>query len=352
MATLKNRGTDFDWTKPVLPSLACAIFLCDLFLNTEIACFYFYPLVIAVSYCSRNKKLPVTYALLSSGFIIAAGSMSPVHGWATPNRLAMIAIVWFICFILKRQPFYFQKHNTSSTIKNPSNQIVKQGHIDYESSLHDLVFELTNVEIHERQRLASLLHDGIGQNLMLAKLNIEALTCSPQRENSEKLLANISNVLNDAIDEVKALTYDMRIAELDQIDLKTALDQFLKEKLCDYQKISFKISDNGLPIPLEKGMLNLLYQSVQELILNCIKHANASEIKVNIVRETDDVKITVEDNGQGFDVKNYKLIPTTEGGFGLYSIQQRLTYAHGQLDIQSDQQHGTKVTLIAPLDVV
>jgi signal transduction histidine kinase len=93
----------------------------------------------------------------------------------------------------------------------------------------------------------------------------------------------------------------------------------------------------------------LLYRAVRELLINAAKHANASLIKVSLLRSSSDIYVKVEDNGQGFDTYILKNDSKKARGFGIFSIHERLNHIGGQLKIESVKGKGTKAILIAPL---
>jgi signal transduction histidine kinase len=93
----------------------------------------------------------------------------------------------------------------------------------------------------------------------------------------------------------------------------------------------------------------LLFRSVRELMLNIVKHAQARNARVTIRRESDDVNIEVEDDGVGIKDLRQGSKLKSNGGFGLFSIRERLHYLGGQVQVEPGHRRGTRVTLIVPL---
>jgi len=87
---------------------------------------------------------------------------------------------------------------------------------------------------------------------------------------------------------------------------------------------------------------------VRELLINVIKHANAEHVKVSIYREKNTIRINVIDDGVGFVSPVENLASDKTGGFGLFSIRERLNYIGGSLEVDTNQGHGTRVTLVIP----
>ena len=88
---------------------------------------------------------------------------------------------------------------------------------------------------------------------------------------------------------------------------------------------------------------------MRELLVNVVKHAQARKVKVSIRRVDSEINIGVEDNGVGFDLTEVASIATKTGGFGLFSIRERLEQLGGRLEIKSGPGRGCKVTVKAPL---
>jgi signal transduction histidine kinase len=89
---------------------------------------------------------------------------------------------------------------------------------------------------------------------------------------------------------------------------------------------------------------------VRELLWNVVKHAKATEAAIRVERSDDAVRVAVEDRGRGFDPSK-QTAPTEEGGYGLFSIAERIDLLGGKMEIQSAKRRGTRVTLTAPLEL-
>jgi signal transduction histidine kinase len=102
------------------------------------------------------------------------------------------------------------------------------------------------------------------------------------------------------------------------------------------------------PIPMDDEMKVLVFRFVRELMMNVVKHAHARHARVIINRKGEEVNIKVEDDGVGFAQPHYQTI-SSNGGFGLFSIRERLHYLGGRLEVESTDIQGTRVTLMVPL---
>jgi len=106
--------------------------------------------------------------------------------------------------------------------------------------------------------------------------------------------------------------------------------------------------DDDTEKPIDESLRILLFQATRELLHNVVKHARATRVTVSISREEDFVRIVISDNGIGFDATR-KEKDVKKGGFGIFSIQERLRHQGGRLEIKSDGQTGASVTLISPM---
>jgi signal transduction histidine kinase len=94
----------------------------------------------------------------------------------------------------------------------------------------------------------------------------------------------------------------------------------------------------------------MLYRAVRELLVNVVKHAQAGAVEIVVDRDERNVRITVGDDGRGFDPSTLDA-RRADGSFGIYSIRERLTRIGGTFAVDSAEGQGTRVTLIAPLDL-
>jgi signal transduction histidine kinase len=93
----------------------------------------------------------------------------------------------------------------------------------------------------------------------------------------------------------------------------------------------------------------MLFRNVRELRINCIKHANARKVRVNIRRIDDSIEVVVEDNGVGFDPAEVRLTVGKKSRFGLFSIRESLENLGGHFEIESKPGAGCKAIMTAPL---
>jgi signal transduction histidine kinase len=192
------------------------------------------------------------------------------------------------------------------------------------------------------------LHDSIGPTLAFAKRELAALEkdVSPEWHDN---LRRVSQQISQAIQQTRYLTTELSPPTLRVFGLEAALEE-LADSFATEHTLECTTLYPEETIPLTKNHQTFLYRSVRELLINIVKHASATQVILCIERNDDTIKITVEDNGQGFDTACLSDPPhDTPLGYGLFSIRERLDYIGGFFNVQSRVGHGTRITLQAPI---
>lgn len=211
-----------------------------------------------------------------------------------------------------------------------------------------LAAELGRVREREREKIAGDLHDQIGQNLVLAKMKLDALKSSLGNEYSA-LVTGISDLINHTIKDTRSLIHELHPESLSALSLKEAV-QWLAEQTEGKYGLRCIAEFASLPKPLKKDIQEVLFQAVRELLVNVAKHAGASEVRIISGCEKSRIRILVVDDGRGFDPSmSFSPSPKT-GGFGLMIIRSRLGLIGGNLYIDSHAGAGTSVTITLPLN--
>ena len=192
-------------------------------------------------------------------------------------------------------------------------------------------------------------HDRIGQFLIMSKVQLEALRESTSSKESVRVLSDICNLLDQTIQNTRLLTFDLSSPILYELGFEAAVAEWLVEQIEHKHGIKTKFEDDGEPKPLDDDIRALLFRDVRELLINVIKHASAKKVKVSIRRADDKIRVGVEDDGVGFAVSELGSIASKTGGFGLFSIRERLGQLGGYLEVKSEPGRGTQVTITAPL---
>jgi PAS domain S-box-containing protein len=218
----------------------------------------------------------------------------------------------------------------------------------HQGQLRSLVAELGRAELRQRRLLATELHDNLAQLLAVCKMRASAVeAAAPPDSQLRADAATVKDGLQEAITYTRGVMAELRPDVLDSHDLTAALE-WAAERMGRHG-LKVEVLDDGKPKPLHEELLGFLFQAVRELLWNVVKHARTTEAVVRIERPDGSVRITVEDRGRGFDPSK-RPAPTEEGGFGLFSIAERIDLLGGKLEIHSARRRGTRVALTAPLD--
>jgi len=218
----------------------------------------------------------------------------------------------------------------------------------YQEKLRLLASRLSLAEQHERQRIATLLHDRISQALALSKIKLGMLHESNSDTESAENIEEIRELLEKTIQDTRSLTFELSPPILNVLSFESAVE-WLCEKLQKEHSLILSFKDDNQNKPLDDDIRIVLFQAVSELLVNVVKHAKAHKAKVSIQKDNQAIRVVVEDDGIGFDLSKMKNHFAQTGGFGLFNVSERLEYLGGSIDIESEPGGGTRVTLKAPL---
>ena len=216
-----------------------------------------------------------------------------------------------------------------------------------ETQLRSLAARLALAEDRERRRIASDLHDQVAQALAVAQLRIETLRGVDAREEQAGLLDELSDLIEQTDHDVRTLMFDLSPPVLYELGLPAALE-WLAEQTQGQHGLRVEVTADEHPQSLGEDVAAMLFRCVQELLSNVVKHAAAGNVRISLRHEDDQIHIEVEDDGRGFDTSQLGSAEH-ESAFGLFSIRERLGFAGGGLDIESEAERGTRCVLTAPL---
>ncbi len=219
----------------------------------------------------------------------------------------------------------------------------------YQQQLRSLASQLSLAEARERKRIASDIHDRISQALALTTIKLGGLQSSLSSPEEEKVLDETLKVIKHTINETHSLIFDLSSPLLYEVGLNAALEQ-LAEQFQNEHDLKVRFEEDAAPKPLDTDVTVLLFEAVKELLVNVVKHAHASKVRVAMRREKNQVRITVEDNGEGFDSPANAFRVDKAGGYGLFSIRERLSQLGGNLEIESSRKYGTRAAMTVSLN--
>ncbi|MEJ2105460.1 MAG: PAS domain-containing sensor histidine kinase [Ignavibacteriaceae bacterium] len=207
--------------------------------------------------------------------------------------------------------------------------------------------ELDVAEEKERRRIAEYLHDGIGQLLSITRISLSSLQKKSLPDEVKKVVRKSLELLSEAIIRSRNLTYDLSPPILYELGLMPAIRWKLNQLERNY-KIQTTIQSEFSKLEIDSNTRILLYRIISELLINVTKHAEASLIAVKIYSSNGNYCISVCDNGKGFN-ENANIKSSNVGGYGLFSISERLDSIQGNLNIESEINKGATVTVCVPV---
>lgn len=201
-------------------------------------------------------------------------------------------------------------------------------------------------EEKERRRIAQDLHDGVGQILSAARLNLSSLeTTSTMNKPSEKeALKNTLALIDDSVKEVRTVSHNMMPNTLIKLGLASAVREFIT-RIGNLPNLKIDLEIVGLDRRLDEGVETALYRAIQETVNNIIRHAAAGKVSIQLIRHETELSVVIEDNGKGFDVAGAKDAP----GIGLKNIMSRIELIGGTVHFDSSPGRGTTVLMDIPL---
>jgi signal transduction histidine kinase len=219
-----------------------------------------------------------------------------------------------------------------------------------EERLRYLASQLLNAQEKERARIAHELHDGLGQSLLLLKLQLSGITrgLPPELEKSRQECFNSLNNVQGIIDSVRHLSQDLIPPALSETGLKSALNDLLDE-FSRCHNITCSADIDEMKVLMSPTAEMNIYRMLQESLTNIGKHAQATQVSVFLKRNDHEVWFSVEDNGIGFEVDKIQARQGRKRGLGIGSLDERARMMGGTFHIWSKPNSGTKIHLTLPL---
>jgi CheY-like chemotaxis protein/two-component sensor histidine kinase len=206
---------------------------------------------------------------------------------------------------------------------------------------------LTQAEERERHRLARLLHDELQQLLVAAKMRLSLIHRRHSGQQLQQVVEQADDMLTQAIGQSRAMAVDLSPPILYDSGLVAGL-RWLARQMEDRHSLQVKVDVEPAAEPDDETTRVFLFQAVRELLLNVVKHAEVGTASVELCAADDDrLRAVVSDHGRGFNPQ--RAAPDgTSGGFGLFSIRERLELLGGRMTIDAAGGAGTRVTVEMP----
>ena len=213
--------------------------------------------------------------------------------------------------------------------------------------------QLLTIQENERKRIATDLHDGLGQSLTMIKFSLaettRLLAVNSINESTESLQRLLQSV-HGAIEEVRHVSMDLRPPMLDDLGILATLSWFCREleAACPGMKVEkdFGIDESSVPDQLKIT----IFRIIQEATSNIAKHANADAIRMSLNKTGETIHLAIEDNGDGFDQASVSIRSGSDRGLGLLSMKERANLSGGDYEMTSVAGQGTRIRVSWQLD--
>jgi two-component system, NarL family, sensor histidine kinase DegS len=225
----------------------------------------------------------------------------------------------------------------------------KKDYIERERERQLYLSKITQAQEKERQHLSEELHDQSIQTLLAVASYAESVELSDQDINEIKTKAAlIKEQTRSTVDELRRLSTSLRPGILDDMGLIPALKWFTNH-IANEKHIQIQLGIKGPKSELTSELELNVFRIVQEALHNIVRHARASEAFINLDMDTEFLKITIKDNGQGFIPPKKFASFVTKGKLGLAGMQERVKSLGGTFEVQSNLDEGTLLIIEIPV---
>jgi signal transduction histidine kinase len=301
-----------------------AIFLLDLSAPLGVAVGILYVVPLFGTRWSAGGGHLLMVATIGSLFTLLAPFFSPPAAplWIDLlNRLLIVATLWSIVLLMQ------WRRQTEEAIQRLSRQLLE-------------------VQENERRHLARELHDEVMQTLTALKLSLGAVAQTSTTAAGE--LEESVETVDDLVEQIRNLSLDLRPSMLDDLGLVAALEWYCARQA---RRLAIPITFVATPFSSRPSLEieTTCFRVVQEALTNTAKHAQATQVWVNLQERDEMLLVTIRDNGIGFDVDAMRAHTARGSGIGLRGMEERLWLVGGQLDITSTPGHGTEICARVPV---
>ncbi len=237
------------------------------------------------------------------------------------------------------------RHAISNALEK---SVLKRAIDEKNKQLAAFASEITLAEQRERRRISHILHDHVQQMLYGIQMRIHVMGLDRSNPNDfAKHIEEMEKLLNQATRAIRTLTVELSPPLLHNEGLGAAF-QWLAKHMAETQNLQVHCDiERDYKAPsLDLGVL--IFQLVRELFFNIVKHAGVQEARLQMIEKAGNLEITISDHGNGFDIAKLSNRSDPNGGFGLYSIRERLALFAGRLEIDSSPGQGMRAKIIVP----
>ena len=207
---------------------------------------------------------------------------------------------------------------------------------------------LNRAKDQERKRLAQVLHDGLQQLLVAARIRVLSTAELPDLERRRAAVGEVQDILDDAIQTSRSLTAELNPPVLYNVGVVPALD-WLGNWMKDKHGVDIELAIESEAEPQSEVHRVLLFEAARELLFNAVKHAGGAPVRLSLTRrEAGEIDLVVEDRGPGFEASIAIGGNAPSGGLGLLCLRERVEPLGGRLDVASSPGNGARICVSLP----
>jgi signal transduction histidine kinase len=245
--------------------------------------------------------------------------------------------------LIKERTFELIEANENLQVEIKVRKQAEKKLLNYQKQLQSLSSQISLIEEREKRRIASELHDCIGQTLAMTKIKLELLRKLSASDEHKNIINEILQLVEQTIRGTRTLTFELSPPILYELGLRHAI-QWLVEQFSKKHGITIEFEKYNGDIAIDDNIRFILFQAIRELLMNIVKHAQATKVKISMLLMNGNLKIVIQDDGIGFSGHSDAFT-----GYGLFNIRERMNQIHGHFEIRATHRGGTRATLMAPL---
>ena len=219
-----------------------------------------------------------------------------------------------------------------------------QEQLQHRLELRRLAANVVEAREEERRRIARELHDELGQRLTALKMEISSLRASSPAGDGDAHVGSMLEMVDSTVSALRRIATDLRPLMLDDLGLNAAIE-WLARDAARRMEMEVTVQLGSEDPPLAPGADIALYRMVQEALTNVARHAQATDVRIELRQHGDELVLTVQDNGRGFPERSMR----QEGRFGLLGIRERALMLGGRLEVDNPGGGGGRITVHLPL---
>jgi two-component system, NarL family, sensor kinase len=249
-------------------------------------------------------------------------------------KAIVLAIIVGVTILVVLLVFFFLLFAQFIKRKQKHQKEVEEIKFQYQQTIYNSQIEIQELTF---KKIGQELHDNVGQLLTVSSINLTSI-----KTNDVHMQNTAHEYLKKALAEIRNISHSLSLARINETDIYTFIENEAKA-INASQKAVVNFECTILDAELDKDAKLIVFRIIQEILSNCIRHANATVINILLEVRYTNFKIEINDNGKGFDTSQVVL------GDGLSNIKKRTEVLKGKCSIESTPNLGTKITINIPL---